>query len=187
MCLGHSWCRWLRSEFCCPTPGPGGSFQLANAVVGRIAFGMFNGSVNGSRISGLVGKTSRYSLLVSAVETAANAPSAESQPLSDRYGTPKPRSPVSPAPTTPAAPTRRTERRDRPPSRPDFSVLSVLSVSGLSPSVGDCFASTLPTRASLLAVMSTVCLVSAPMPTPPRTPQGCLLNEEADITRGDQC
>jgi hypothetical protein len=50
----------LPSEFCCPSPGPGGDGQLLNFATGTgvKAFGIVSGSENGDRISGLVGKFS---------------------------------------------------------------------------------------------------------------------------------
>ena len=60
MALVHFWWVSLRSEFCCPSPGPGGSAQVLNSEngTGRIAFGTGSGSVNGDMISGLTGNFS---------------------------------------------------------------------------------------------------------------------------------
>src|SRR3954468_5062540 len=46
------------TTFCWPGPGPGVNFQLPTSVAGRAAGGMSSASLNGWRISGLVGKAS---------------------------------------------------------------------------------------------------------------------------------
>src|SRR5262245_25020267 len=88
--LVHSCWVALPREFCRPRPGPGGLFSRATCAcaVGRSAFGTSSSSLNGLRINGLVGNTSVNSSSPKAAETAENAPLADSQPLSDRYGTP---------------------------------------------------------------------------------------------------
>src|SRR4051812_7376745 len=56
----HFWCCSLLYELCWPYAGPGGDPQLlySDQSTGASAFGMFNSSWNGVRISGLVGNTS---------------------------------------------------------------------------------------------------------------------------------
>ncbi len=106
----------LRSEFCCPSPGPGGSdqYEKTDDAVGASAFGTFSGSVNGERISGLVGNTSvKKTASPRAVDVAAKAPLGDRRPRRAIDGTHRSRAPMTAAPVTTPAPTRRTVRRWR--------------------------------------------------------------------------
>ena len=120
---GHSWCCWLPNELCCPRPGPGGCAQFLNSDcgTGASAFGTGSGSLNGDRISGLVGKSSRYRALVMVSAAAANTPLGDIRPREARYGRPSPWATASATPAPPAAPSRRTVRRETPSDRADSS------------------------------------------------------------------
>src|SRR5215218_5239380 len=119
MSLGHSWCCALPLpvallKFCWFSPGPGGFFQDEYLALetGARAFGIGSGSLNGDRISGLVGKTSVYSESAKAIEVTPNTPLGELRPRLAREGSvtsrPKPR----PKAAAPAALILRTVRRD---------------------------------------------------------------------------
>src|SRR3954452_8745368 len=134
----HSWWRSFLREFCWPLPGPGGSDHplKIDVSVGTIALGTFSLSVNGERISGLVGKTSvKNTTSPMAVDVAANAPSADSIPRLDRLGTQRSFAATAAAPVTPRAPTLRTVRRAKSDSRALSAARPSADVSWLETSV----------------------------------------------------
>src|SRR5919198_4895951 len=69
--LGQSWCV-PPLESCCPAPGPGLLVHVAtvDAGTGASAFGIGSGSVNGLRMSGLVGYASSAGSSVHTLEPA---------------------------------------------------------------------------------------------------------------------
>src|SRR5215218_4046999 len=115
---GQIWCCSLPSEFCWPTPGPGGLAHEVNSDfgVGLIALGIGSSSLNGERISGLVGNSSVYSESANAIEVAPKTPSGEFKPLRARAGSSTRRPAPRPNAAAPAALNRRTLRRE---TRPD--------------------------------------------------------------------